>query len=159
MPKARRDPNKPKKALSAWMCFCNEMRADLLKEGMKVTEVSKELSKRWKDLSDENRELYDKQAAEDKKRYEKEMEGYVPPAKEEGDDEEQDNGKKRRKPKAERKPRKPSGYILFGKDERKRIKEGNPDMSAPEVMKEIGAAWKALEDSERESWNAKAAKA
>ena len=50
---------------------------------------------------------------------------------------------KEEKPKAEKKPRGPSGYNLF-------VRDGGIS------FKNAGAAWKALSESERESWNAKA---
>lgn len=70
----------PKNAKSAYMFFCDSNRAAVKKylgEDVKVTEITRELGKRWNDLkSDENRadelEGYKKQAAEDKARYESE---------------------------------------------------------------------------------------
>jgi outer membrane biosynthesis protein TonB len=50
---------------------------------------------------------------------------------------------KEEKPKAEKKPRGPSGYNLF-------VRDGGIS------FKNAGAAWKALSESERENWNAKA---
>ena len=54
-----------------------------------------------------------------------------------------DKKPKEEKPKAERKSRGPNGYNLF-------VREGGIS------FKNAGAAWKALSESERESWNAKA---
>ena len=46
-----------------------------------------------------------------------------------------------------------TGYNLFVADERHRIAVANPDDSTQEIMKKVGAAWKALEEAEREEWN------
>ena len=54
-----------------------------------------------------------------------------------------DKKPKEEKPKAEKKPRGPSGYNLF-------VRDGGIS------FKNAGAAWKALSESERENWNAKA---
>jgi len=159
MAKARKDPSKPKKTTTAWMCFCNANRKELLDKGMKVTEASKELGKMWAELSDEDKEPFVKLVEKDKKRYAKEMENYVPPPKQADDDEDSQEGKKKKKEKKERKPRKPSGYILYGSDQRPNIKKESPDMKAPDVMRAIGAGWKALTEEERGEWNTKAANA
>lgn len=50
---------------------------------------------------------------------------------------------KAEKPNAEKKPRGPTGYNLF-------VRDGGIS------FKNAGAAWKALSESERENWNAKA---
>ena len=34
-----------------------------------------------------------------------------------------------------------SAYIIFTTDEGKKVREANPEMSAPEVLREIGRRW------------------
>ncbi len=58
-----------------------------------------------------------------------------------------------KKEKKEKKPRAKTGYNLFVADERPRIKKANPDDSTQELMKKVGAAWKALEEEKRAEWN------
>ena len=76
------DPNKPKRAQSAYFIFSNEKRPDLMKKAKEnggkvdVTVVSKELGKMWSELSDKKKKPYEKIAAQDKERYKKEMEEY-----------------------------------------------------------------------------------
>ena len=151
--KAKKDPSKPKKALSAWMCYCNEQRPALLKEGLKVTEVSKKLGAKWAELKD--RSTYEKLAEKDKKRYLKAMEGYVPPPKEEVQDDSEEKPKKKAV-KRDKVPRKPSGYILYGKSERPNVKSDNPDMPVTKIMGEIAKRWKGLSQEQRDEWNEKA---
>lgn len=74
--KRTKDPNAPKRALSAFFIFCNEERPVVRAKhpGWTVGEVAKELGKRWEQVSDRSR--FEKMAAEEKKRYEAEMEVY-----------------------------------------------------------------------------------
>jgi hypothetical protein len=79
--KKEKDPNKPKKGLSGYMFFVKENRADIIAkdlkgDGSKVAEVTKIAGKKWRELDAKGREKYEKMAAEDKKRWEKEMPEY-----------------------------------------------------------------------------------
>ena len=81
--KAKKDPNAPKKALSAFILFSNAKRAEVTAElkaanpDMKgVAEVGKKLGEMWKALSDAEKEPFNKMAADDKERYAKAMEDY-----------------------------------------------------------------------------------
>lgn len=157
--KAKKDPSKPKKALSAWMCYCNEQRPALLKEGLKVTEVSKKLGAMWAELKDKS--AYEKLAEKDKKRFLKAMEDYVPPPKAEAEAEAEAEVDSEEKPKKkavkrDKVPRKPSGYILYGKSERSNVKSENPDMPVTKIMGEIANRWKGLSQEQRDEWNEKA---
>lgn len=57
--------------MSAYMLWLKENRARLTKPGMGVTDVSKAAGAEWNTLKDKSK--WEKQAQEDKKRYEKEM--------------------------------------------------------------------------------------
>lgn len=77
--KAAKDPNKPKRAKSAYIYFCSAMRATVKEElgdEAKATEVTRELGKRWKQLTDEEKQPYQDLADEDKERYAREMAEY-----------------------------------------------------------------------------------
>lgn len=74
--KAKKDPNAPKRALSAFFWFCNDERnkvKDALPVGSSVGEVSKECARRWNGLSQSAKAKYEALAAKDKARYEKEI--------------------------------------------------------------------------------------
>lgn len=75
----KKDPNAPKRALSAYMFFANENRDIIKSENPDVTfgQVGKLLGERWKALSAEDREPYDAKAKADKRRYESEKELYL----------------------------------------------------------------------------------
>merc|ERR1712038_1078922 len=77
-----KDPNAPKRALSAFFHFSNEYRPKIkneLKEAGKdngVGDVAKELGDRWKKMTDAAKEPYNRLHEKDKARYEKEMAAY-----------------------------------------------------------------------------------
>lgn len=76
--KKKKDPNAPKRGLSAYMFFANDMRDKVREEnpGIKFGEVGKILGERWKALSEKQRAPYEAKAANDKKRYEDEKAAY-----------------------------------------------------------------------------------
>ncbi|GBF59979.1 non-histone chromosomal protein, partial [Trichophyton mentagrophytes] len=76
--KKKKDPNAPKRGLSAYMIFANEQRAAVREENPNITfgQVGKVLGERWKALSDKQRVPYEEKAATDKQRYEDEKAAY-----------------------------------------------------------------------------------
>ncbi|KAJ4295788.1 Non-histone chromosomal protein 6 [Collariella sp. IMI 366227] len=76
--RTKKDPNAPKRGLSAYMFFANEQRENVREEnpGVSFGQVGKLLGERWKALSDKQRAPYEAKAAADKKRYEDEKQAY-----------------------------------------------------------------------------------
>ncbi|GIK01590.1 non-histone chromosomal protein 6 [Aspergillus viridinutans] len=74
----KKDPNAPKRGLSAYMFFANDNRDKVREEnpGISFGQVGKMLGERWKALSDTDRRPYEEKAAADKKRYEDEKASY-----------------------------------------------------------------------------------
>eukprot|EP00456_Euglypha_rotunda_P035166 TRINITY_DN2710_c0_g1_i9.p1 TRINITY_DN2710_c0_g1~~TRINITY_DN2710_c0_g1_i9.p1 ORF type:complete len:178 (-),score=55.68 TRINITY_DN2710_c0_g1_i9:22-555(-) len=70
----KKDPDAPKKALTAWMYYGQERRPKLKAKhpDMKQSEILQIMGKEWKELSKDEKKPFDEQAAKDKKRYEKE---------------------------------------------------------------------------------------
>merc|ERR1719447_1556717 len=59
MVKAPKDPNAPKRPLSAYMLWAADVRDDVVASGdYSVTEVAKKLGKMWKKVSDKQKEKY-----------------------------------------------------------------------------------------------------
>ena len=86
--KAKKPADAPKKNKSGYLFFCQEMRPVVKEENpeMKTNEIMAELGARWKELKENEPkevEKYMEMAAEDKTRYQEEMENYVPSADEE----------------------------------------------------------------------------
>lgn len=75
----KKDPNAPKRSLSAYMFFANENRDIVRAEnpGISFGQVGRLLGEKWKALSAEDKTPYEDKAAADKKRYEKEKAEYA----------------------------------------------------------------------------------
>ena len=159
-----KDPNKPKRGKSAYLFFCADNRAKTkedLGDDAKATEVTKELGRLWNELKESDKksdkkkmEKYEKQAAEDKERYEAEMVDYEPPSEEEL--EEMMEKKKSKKSSGKKDPNKPkrgkSAYLFFCADNRTKTKEDlGDDAKATEVTAELGRLWNELKESDKKS--------
>ncbi|OQE28400.1 hypothetical protein PENSTE_c003G10093 [Penicillium steckii] len=85
----KKDPNAPKRGLSAYMFFANDNRDKVREENPGITfgQVGKMLGDKWKALSESERKPYDQKAAADKKRYEEEKAKYQAQQNEEDEDE------------------------------------------------------------------------
>jgi len=75
-PKQKKDPNLPKRALSAYILFCGEHRAQVKEEmpTLSMLETSKELGRRWKECTDRTR--FEQLAAKEKERFATQMQEY-----------------------------------------------------------------------------------
>ena len=98
--RAKKPLDAPKKNMSGYLFFCQEMRPIVKKEipDIKSGDVMVELGARWNELKTENPDKvneYMEMAAEDKERYLEEMKNYVP-----SDEEEKPKEKKSRAKKA-----------------------------------------------------------
>jgi len=69
--KKLKDPNAPKRSLSSFFFFGNEQRAQIKEENpdFGVTDVAKEIGKRWADLDPSLKAKFEKLAEDDKARY------------------------------------------------------------------------------------------
>ncbi|CCE86454.1 Piso0_004944 [Millerozyma farinosa CBS 7064] len=75
----KKDPDAPKRSLSAYMFFANENRDIVRAEnpGISFGQVGKLLGEKWKAMSSEDKTPYETKAEADKKRYEKEKAEYA----------------------------------------------------------------------------------
>ena len=147
----------PKRGLTAYIFFCKEHRSVLKDEDpdLSTKEITSELGKRWRELSEKGRKPFDKLAAADKARYEKEKLTWVDP------DTDGDAPTKKAKGKAKTSTKKggrrKSGYILYCQEQRPGIKEQNDDMTGHEVTKELSRMWKELSAEDQAEYNDRAA--
>jgi len=76
--KKEKDPNAPKRALSAFFVFSNEKRAAIAKAhpAWKVGEVAADLGRQWREMNAGAKKKYEDVAAKDKARYDAEMKKY-----------------------------------------------------------------------------------
>ncbi|TNN08017.1 High mobility group protein isoform 2 [Schistosoma japonicum] len=71
-----KDPSMPKRSWSAFFFFCDAFRSKIRSEhpDWKVSDIAKELGRRWEECSD--KEKYEQRAQNDKLRYEQDMQKY-----------------------------------------------------------------------------------
>ena len=82
--KTLKDPNKPKRAKSAYLFFSDAHRQKVMNKmkkknkgvSIKIAKVSKELGAMWNKLSDAQKAPFNKLAEKDRERYKDEMEVY-----------------------------------------------------------------------------------
>ncbi|KAI8468544.1 MAG: high mobility group box domain-containing protein [Monoraphidium minutum] len=74
-----KDPNAPKRPLSAYMYFSADKRGAIKDKNPSfgVADIAKELGAMWKTMTDKDKTKYNDQAAKDKVRYEKEKAKYT----------------------------------------------------------------------------------
>lgn len=74
-----KDPSAPKRASGAYVFFTNEMRPKVMQEypGIKFVELGKVLGERWRALTPQQKKRYEDMAAEDKVRFQMEMQQYT----------------------------------------------------------------------------------
>lgn len=75
----KKDPDAPKRSLSAYMFFANENRDIIRAEnpGIAFGQVGKLLGEKWKAMNADEKVPYETKAEADKKRYEKEKAEYA----------------------------------------------------------------------------------
>jgi len=164
--KKKKDPNAPKRAQTAWIIYSTENRPRLKAENPDLSfgDCAKILSDEFKQLPEKDRAKYEKLAEDDKLRYQREMESYVPPPDdvEEEEDEDSNNfdesdeeekpakkGKKKQKKDPNAPKRAMTSYLFFSAANREKIKAENPGVTFGQIGKLLGAQYKALSDDEK----------
>jgi uncharacterized protein (DUF736 family) len=149
-PRRKKDPNKPRGALTPYMCFSKSIRPAIMKEhpSAKVTEVAKIIGAKWRQLSTEDKEPYHDLARQDRARFKMEMANYVPTPGYE--DSGRRRGRKKKDPNAPKKPR--SAYFIFAGDRREDIKSQDPEMRVSEIAKRTGEEWRNLSDAQKKPY-------
>merc|ERR1712029_1209537 len=137
-----KDPNAPKKPLSAYFLFSQEERLKVKAENpdYSITEVAKELGKRWATLDPTIKNSYEQRYQDARKVYESEMNSYKP--------------KKKKDPNAPKQPL--SAYFIFSTEERLKVKEENPGFSICEVAKELGRRWAEMDPGVKQRYQQRA---
>eukprot|EP01010_Urceolus_cornutus_P002299 NODE_2929_length_445_cov_148.669192_g2322_i0.p2 GENE.NODE_2929_length_445_cov_148.669192_g2322_i0~~NODE_2929_length_445_cov_148.669192_g2322_i0.p2 ORF type:complete len:103 (-),score=13.04 NODE_2929_length_445_cov_148.669192_g2322_i0:82-390(-) len=71
--KSKKDPNAPKRPLTAFLLFSGEFRKSVQTENpsFKMTDIARELGSRWRDLGEADKQKYTKMAAEEKEKYDR----------------------------------------------------------------------------------------
>ncbi|RUS78302.1 hypothetical protein EGW08_013937 [Elysia chlorotica] len=126
--KKQKDLNKPKRATSAYFYFlaaCRKEAAKIGKPPTKIAEFTKEASEKWKALRPDQKTEFEASAAEDKKRYEREMAAY-----------------KGKTVDPNRPKRPPTAYFLFLADFRPRM--AGKGIEHKELLKLAGEEWRGM---------------
>ena len=144
--KTKKDTNAPKRGKSAYIFFCIQARPDIKAANptMESKEITREMGRQWREMTNEDKVPFLAEAEKDKKRYDAEMIEYVPP-KPSSEDEE---------PKAKKTSPKrgKSAYNFFCAEERAKIKAGNEDMNNSEILTELGVRWASLKENNEEEF-------
>jgi hypothetical protein len=141
-----KDPNAPKRGKSAYLYFCN-MNRDTARKALgpdaKATEVTSKLGAMWNQLKNDKKrsaELskYEKMAADDKERYEKDRAEYVPP---------EHLGVKKAKTGPKRGK---SAYLYFCEAKRDEVRKTlGADAKAADVTRKLGEMWNKLKSQNK----------
>uniref|UniRef100_A0A7S1CC08 HMG box domain-containing protein n=1 Tax=Bicosoecida sp. CB-2014 TaxID=1486930 RepID=A0A7S1CC08_9STRA len=133
-----RDPAKPRRPHTAYNLF---VKANGATRPAGVTQVEhlRALAAQWKALDAGGRAPYERDAAADKARHTHEMADYDPRG---------------------GKPKRPlNAYMQFAVARRPDVVAANPGAGATEVTKMLGAEWRAMAESAKQPWQARAAAA
>lgn len=150
---------KPKRARTAYLIFCDRHRPQIMKEvhpdpSTKFTReemqmVTTRLAAMWKMVSQEELGQCRMEAELCKDDYKKQKEAYVPPVYANTS-----KGKKGRKAQLDGgKPKRPrTAYLLFAEDCRARLKKSSPGMSFTETSQVVSREWKELSDAKKNTY-------
>jgi len=141
--KPMKDPNAPKKPLSAYFLFSQEERLKVKGENpdYSITEIAKDLGRRWSTLDPGIKLSYENRYQDARKIYDAEMSQFKPQ-------------KKKKDPNAPKQPL--SAYFIFSTEERLKVKEENPAYSICEVAKELGRRWAEMDPSVKQRYQQRA---
>jgi high mobility group protein B2 len=148
--KKGKDPNKPKRNMSAFFLYSNANRARVKEEnsGIKFGRIAQILSEEFKAISTDERAEWDVAARKDKERYEREMEDYEPPS-------DLDEGPSKRKKKDPNAPkRNMSAYFIYSNATRSDVREANPEAKFGDIARIISANWKQLGEKDKKKYDA-----
>ncbi|KAL9656996.1 hypothetical protein ABK040_007084 [Willaertia magna] len=161
--------DKPKRPPSSYFLYCADHRDELKQEhsDWNANKIRKELSKMWKEATDEEKEKYKKIYEKKKAEYDKlvkdqdESEGS-----EEGSEDESSIKKRTRsggsKKESTKKKQKKTGkraltaYQLFQQERRPQFKKDHPETKPKDVMSALAKEWKNLTEDEKQEFKDKA---
>jgi len=148
----KKDPTAPKRSMSGFMFFSNAIREQVKEEmpHLKFTEISKEIGARWQQLPERKKKPFQKQALQDKARYEQEKAEYVP-------DPEWVRAQEKKRRKDPNAPKRAmSGFMFYSNAIREQVKEEMPHLKFTEISKEIGARWQQLSERKKKPFHRQA---
>ncbi|XP_049865618.1 high mobility group protein DSP1-like isoform X2 [Pectinophora gossypiella] len=153
MPRARAY-NKPRGRMTAYAFFVQTCREEHKKkhpeENVIFAAFSKKCAERWNTMSEKEKARFHEMAEQDKKRYDLEMQNYVPPK-----DVKVGRGRKRQQVKDPNAPKRSlSAFFWFCNDERSKVKANNPEYTMGDIAKELGRRWAAADSDAKAKYEA-----
>lgn len=153
--KKKKDVNKPKRWLSSFIFFANHNREELRKKNpnWKLKELAVELARMWRETPEEEKKVFEEMSQADMRRYNKEMETYVPPepSPERKEGEPEPPKKKRKRERDPEKPRRSmSSFIFYANEKRPLVKQQFPDLQNNDITKKLSEAWNKLPEQEKQ---------
>lgn len=151
-----KDPNAPKKPLSAYFLFTNDERQKIKSEfpNMGITDIAKETGRRWANIPSDSREHYESRYQESRNQYDQDMTTYN---QNNHHPSSTGNSRPQKKVKDPNAPKQPlSAYFLYQNQERDKIKQANPNFSICEIAKELGKRWGEMPQEVKQHYTQKA---
>jgi high mobility group protein B2 len=151
------------KLIISYFAFLAQERKNFQKENpsLSFTEATKELGKKWNNLSDSEKGKFNEIAAKDKERYQKENEKYISSgaAAKFAKANPKVSKKVKKGEKDPNAPKKPlSAYMIFAKEKRAEVVEKNKTAGFGEIGKLIGDLWKNTSAADKQTYESKALK-
>ncbi|KDO30112.1 hypothetical protein SPRG_05304 [Saprolegnia parasitica CBS 223.65] len=158
-PRKKKDPNAPKRALTAFMFFSSYIREIVKEEMPELTflQISSEIGRRWASLSDNDKKKFTAKAEDDKARYLREKEDYLPDPAYENQGGKVKGTRKKKDPNAPK--RALSAYFYFCDEHRPATREQHPGKKITEIASLLAEMWRALPEKKRTKYNKMAAEA
>jgi len=156
-----KDINAPKRPLTGYMRYINTIRAEVEAEtGLNGIKVTPFLAQRWNELSEEEKEQYNKTFRKEMKKHKSAVAKYRKTGAYKAFLEKKKAKKFGKKPKDKNAPKRPStAFFIFANEVREEIRYENPEASIGEIGKILGQQWHALNEEEKEIYRAQNEKA
>jgi hypothetical protein len=137
--KKKRDPNKPKRPLSAFFLFmiAERKKVQAKHPEMKAKEIAIAMGAKWRKSTPKKKSKFEKEAKKLKEKYEVEKKAYLktlPP----------------KRPK--------SAYLCFCSDQRPDVKKKFPDKKMTDIAKELGQLWRGISPTAKGKYARQASK-
>lgn len=149
------ESNRPTRPSSSFFLYMNDNRARIRTQNPDSTfgGIAQIGSAEWKAVKPVVKAKYEKLAEQEKLRYQREMETYVPSPEDKKDKKEK---RKKKDPNAPKKAQ--SAYLYYVNSKRAKAMKEHPDYTMPQITSLIAPGWKMLSDKERKPFNDMAVK-
>jgi hypothetical protein len=153
--KPKKDPNRPKRAPTAYLLFTTEARPAYVKKHPNESnpEIMKGLAHLWSKATAAQKAKYEPTVTRLSAEYQVAMKSYVVPLQYQYPNS-KDSKKRRKDPSAPKKPA--TAYLLYSNAKRAELKSSNPNMGPKEIMTELGTAWKLLNSNTKKPFEEQA---